>query len=110
MSEMYADYLEEFGVKHMYHYEKGFAIYEVTGHECYISEIYVKPEFRDQNIAKELQSSVAKIAVEHGCTRLLGSVIVSAPHSSRNLSMLFKDGFKLDSATANFIVVSKEII
>jgi|SRR5271165_3158305 len=109
MSEMYADYLKEFSAKHMFYNDKGFTIYEINGEDCYIQEIYVRPEFRDQNVAKELQTEVTKIAKELGCKRLLGSVIPSVKQSSRNLSMLLKDGFKLNSSSMNFIVVSKDI-
>lgn len=109
MSEMYADYLKEFSVKHMFYNDKGFAIYEINDQDCYIQEIYVKPEFRDCKVAKELQAEVTKIAQEKGCTRLLGSVIPSIKQASTNLSMLLKDGFKLDSSSVNFIVVSKDI-
>ncbi len=110
MSEMYADYLEEFGAKHMFHNDKGFIIYSVNGTDCYMEEIYVKPEHRDCKVAKELQAEVTKIVKQQGCTRLLGSVIVSTPNSSTSLGMLFKDGFKLVSATTNFILISKEIV
>jgi GNAT superfamily N-acetyltransferase len=107
--EMYADYLEEFSVKHMFHNDKGFAIYEITLADCYISEIYVKPEFRDCKVAKELQAEVTKIALAKGCTRLLGSVIPSVNQSSMSMAMLLKDGFKIDSASTNFIVLYKDI-
>src|SRR5271166_5628584 len=110
MSEMYADYLEEFSIKHMFYNDKGFAIYEITGQDCYIQEIYVKPEFRDCKVAKDLQVEVTKIAKGKGCTRLLGSVVPSVKQSSMSMAMLLKDGFKLDSSTINFIVVSKQIV
>jgi GNAT superfamily N-acetyltransferase len=109
MSEMYADYLEELGVKKMVYNDKGFAIYCITNQDCYIEEIYVKPEFRDQDVTKGLEAEITEVAKSKGCTRLLGSVIPSLKISSRNLGILFKDGWKLDSSSLNFIIVSKEI-
>ena len=87
--EMYADYLKEIGIKNMYHNDKGFAIYGIAGQDCYLEELYVKPECRGTSTATELADAVVQIAKDNGCTRLLGSVMPTYPAATNNLKIFF---------------------
>lgn len=108
--EMYADYLEELGVKHMYvHQDKGFAIYEVSTTDCYMEELYVKPEFRGTKVATEIADAIVAIAKEKGCSRLLGSVLPNYRKATNNMKIFLHYGMKIESSSLNFILLSKEI-
>jgi GNAT superfamily N-acetyltransferase len=107
--EMYADYLSEIGIKKMYHNDKGFAIYGISGADCYLEELYVKPEHRGTSAATELADSIVKIAKDSGCVRLLGSVIPTFPASTTNMKIFLHYGMKVESCSLNFILLSKGI-
>lgn len=105
----FGKYLTEVKGKNIYEADYGFATYSFLNDDCYIEDIYIDKEQRSAGKARELGNEIAKIAIAKGCKRLLGSVIVSVPNSTHNLSILMDEGYKLDSATNNFIVVAKDL-
>jgi hypothetical protein len=107
--DMYASYLEELGAKHLYRNEKGFVIYSFIDKSCYLEEIYILPEYRGKKEFAELSDAVTLIAKEKGCNKLLGSVIPTINNSTRSVGMLLSYGAKLESASNNFILFSKDI-
>ena len=54
--------------------DKGWASYKITGQECYIDQIYIKTDFREDKAATELADKVVKLAKEKGCCVLIGTV------------------------------------
>jgi hypothetical protein len=108
--DLYAAYLEELGAKHLFRNEKGFVLYSFAQDYCYLEEIFILPEFRGKKEFAVLSDSVAKIAKEKGCKRLLGSVIPTINNSTRSVSMMISYGAKLISSTNNYILFEKEIV
>lgn len=106
---LYAEYIEELGLKHMYETEKGFIIYSFLDDGCYLEDVYVAKAFRDQKVAKQLYDEISVIAKEKGCKRLFTSVLTTVKNSTRNLQILLHYGMKLQSVTNNFILLSKEL-
>ena len=90
---MYKDYIEEkFGSKlHVEDY--GFIQYELNeGGECYISEMYLKPEFRATTKAVEIADRVVEIVKELGYTVVTGSVCLEANGATHSIMSLIKWG------------------
>lgn len=88
---------------------KGFAVYSIGGDECYISEIYVAPEYRQEGVASEMADRIGEIAKEEGCKYLTGTVNPSANKSHESLLVLLGYGFKLLAAKENLIIFKKEL-
>jgi hypothetical protein len=108
--DLYAAYLEELGAKKLYRNDKGFVIYSFVDENIYLEEIYILPEHRGKKEFAILSDSMNEIAKQHGCKKMLGSVIPSINNSTRSLGMMLAYGAKLVSATNNFIVFEKEVI
>lgn len=107
---LYADYLNELGVRQIIEIESGFATYKITGNECYIIDIYVRPESRKLNLAASLADMIAEKAKEAGCTYLLGSVDLNSKKCSESLKVLLAYGFKLAKCEPQGIYLVKEIV
>lgn len=107
--EMYRDYLREREGADLIWNEKGWAAFRVIGPECYISEIYVKPEFRRQSVASKLADEITEMAKEVGCTHLTGTVCPQAEGADDSLKALQGYGMRLYSSSEEKIVFIKEI-
>lgn len=106
---MYADYVNERGVKRIEETQNGFATYLITGQECYIEDIYVRPEARKSHVASALADSIAEKAKLQGCRYLTGSVVPTANGSTDSCIVLLSYGFKLLRSESNVIWFVKEI-
>lgn len=108
--KLYEEYLKEIdNNRHVYYDETGFATYNIVGEECYIEDIYVKPEFRRSHKASKIADKIVEIAKERQCKYLTGSVIPSAANAERSLKVLLGYGLRLEKAENNIIWFIKEI-
>lgn len=108
--KLFKSYLEEkMPNRRVIFNEHGFIIYNLVKTECYIEELYVVPEFRQQKIATKLADEVAAIAKEAGCYYLSAQVPVENLDSAQSLRVQLAYGFKLHSANDNVIILTKEI-
>ena len=89
--------------------EKGFAVYSYTDDYVYIEEIYVKPEFRKENIASQLSEAIQQEAKDNGCLRMLGSVSASAEGSTDSIRVLLAHGMTLMSSQDDLIWFYKDL-
>lgn len=87
--------------------EKGFASYIISGEECYIKDIWVHQEYRNQYIASKIADDVSEIAKKAGCKYLTGSVSPAAHMATDSVKVLIAYGFKLHSAVNNGIFFRK---
>ena len=106
---LFAAYLKEREGVNLLETDKGFAIYVITGNECYIRDIYVKPEFRKEKVASHLADLICEKAREAGCKVLTGSVCPTTKGSTASLQVLLGYGMRLHSATANLIIFIKDL-
>ena len=105
----FAEYIKERQGKEIIEDENGFATYYYVGPDCYIEDIYVTPEKRKSGVASLYANEIAKIAIEKNCLNLIGSVKPSANGSTESLKVLLAYGFKLHSATEDFIWFKKKL-
>lgn len=88
---------------------EGFATYKITAPECYIRDIYVRPEFRDKDIAKQMLDKICKIAKEQNCNHITGSVDTNDKNATTNLKAAFVYGYKILKNSYSMILLIKEI-
>lgn len=106
----FADYLSEFSNKSVIETEYGFATYSFPDKEtCYIEDIYVAPTSRKSKECYKMADQIVSIALERGCSKLLGSVVPAAKNSTISLKVLLGYGMTLDSSSNNFILFRKAI-
>ena len=109
MESNYALYIKEREGKEIIEDSKGFATFTINEDNCYIVDIFVKEEYRQENIASKYADEITMIAKENGCKYLTGSVCPKAHGSDTSLKVLLAYGFKLESSVNNFIYFRKEI-
>lgn len=106
---LYGDYIKEREDKEIIEDQYGFATFVFLPEHCYIVDIYVKPEFRKQNIASKYADQITVMARERGYSKLLGSVAMKAHGVTTSLRVLLAYGFKLQESNADMIYLVKEI-
>jgi len=111
MKSKYAEYIKERLGKEIYEDARGFATYYFVPHmnACYLEDIYVEPVNRRKGVASLYADVVTEIAKEHGCTKLIGSVVPKTSGATGSLKALLSYGFMLDSCDNNVIYLVKEI-
>lgn len=109
---LYAEYIKEREGKSVLETDNGFATYAFCGsnkEECYIIDIYVKPEKRKDGEATKLANTIAEIAKQFGCKYLSGSVDPQANGATESLKVLLSYGFSLVGIGNNLIWFRKDI-
>jgi GNAT superfamily N-acetyltransferase len=90
---MWKDYIKERENLDTYENEKGFLTYEINHGVCFMSDIYVKPEYRNTSAAFKLYMAVKNIAIDEGCTGIRGQVDRSLPGWEKSLQLMERLGF-----------------
>jgi len=106
---LFAQYVENRKAGHVLEWEQGFIWYEIIGSECYAKEVYVEPVARNTGLVRDMEAELIGIAREAGCTHISGSVIPTNPTSTDSLKFMLAMGYRLRSASHNFISFVKEI-
>lgn len=89
--------------------DDAFASYRIVGEECYIREIWVRPELRKTGLASDIADQIAVIAKERGCAFLSGSVNTLGNKPTESTKVLLAYGFKISGAVPNGILFKKEL-
>ncbi len=108
----YANYIKERDGKSVIENGHGFVVYKMFPNqkECYIEDMYVKPESRMKGIGKEFLDQVIKIAKAEGMA-MVTSIIRPSQRSVAKGSMMaqLKVGFIIVAARNDEIIMAKEI-
>lgn len=108
---LYSAYIRERTNKDIIEIPEGFVVYEfINNTTVYIEEIFVLPEHRRSDIARDLANQVLGIAKEKGYSKVLGSVDTRARNAEDSIKVLLAYGMTLDSANQNLIIFKKDII
>lgn len=90
---MWKAYVKERENLDTYENEHGFITYEIHDGLCFMSDIYVKPEFRNSTAAFKLWKAVKNIAIDAGCALIRGQVDASTPGHEQSLNFMLRLGF-----------------
>lgn len=106
--QMWADYIKEKENKDCFQCETGFVtylIYDVEGHnELYISDMYVKPEFRNTGAGRSLIKEIERIAKEQNCKKMTAAIWLSNKNPEGPLVADIKYGFRISHVANNNII------
>lgn len=105
---MYKDYIKEREGKDTLETEYGFIIYELTENDLFIGDIYVKPEFRKQNIGKTLIDTVESYAKTLNVKIAYAMVDTRALNFNNSLSFALSIGYTINKITDNRLIFLKK--
>jgi ribosomal protein S18 acetylase RimI-like enzyme len=107
---MYGDYIRERTSDHYKETDKGWVTYRYLNEkQCYIIDIYTRPDFRQTGAASTLADLVVEEAKSKGCSELIGTVVPSMKNSTISLKVLFAYGMDLQSCHDNVIICKKDL-
>lgn len=106
---LYSDYLAETGQRGIVESDSGFATYQIAGVECYIVDIYIKPEHRKSGQASNLANQITEIAKAQGCKYLTGTTNTSFKDPTSSMKTLLSYGFRFLKQEPSLIWFVKEI-
>lgn len=92
---LFADYVRERERKDVYEDQDGFVTFIIEGPECYITDIYVRPEARKKGHGTLMVNHVAKYAASNGCTYLKGSIDPKTWGATDSMKAHLAYGFEL---------------
>ena len=114
MQSMFADYYKEELGWDCIQNEYGFIFYFLNSSapECYISGLYIKPEYRKTIEAKKLFSSVVDIARENNC-EFITAQIACGPNREEKATKIMRCylamGFKVVNANGSQILLKYDL-
>jgi ribosomal protein S18 acetylase RimI-like enzyme len=106
---LYSEYISELRDLQIIEKDYGYITYNFQQDAVYIEELFIRKDFRHSGLGQELGSTVEQIAREKGMKKLLCTVIPTNKNSTYAIASYIKWGFKLDSSTNNFILLTKDI-
>lgn len=105
---LYADYIKERENFKIIETDYAFVSFKFFDGECYIRDVYVKPEYRKQGVASQLVDAIAALAKDK-CKYLTTSVSPIANGSQDSLNACIAYGFKLLRSDNQLIYLIKEL-
>lgn len=106
---LYSEYIKERAGIDTLETENGFMSYRIQGKECFINDVYVRPEHRLTGEGARMLGAVIAIAKEQGCSLLTSTVCPMAKGSTESLKAVLASGFSLWESTTNLISFKREI-
>jgi ribosomal protein S18 acetylase RimI-like enzyme len=106
---LWADYHKETEGHSVHETERGFIRYSCEPPNCYIHDLYVRPECRRSGHGTELADVVAERARESGCTYLWSRVGLGSATAQEALKANLAYGFMVREAQNGFMIMSKDI-
>lgn len=106
---LYSEYIKEREGIETVESDRGFATFLFQDKECYIKDIYVRPEYRKTDEASTMANIIAEVAKRQGCKYLTGSVAPNTKGATESMKVLLAYGFKLAKSTPELIWFFKEL-
>lgn len=104
---LWADYHKERLLRDTIEKEYGFITYAIRDKECFIADIYIKPDLRQIKLASELVDAVFAIAKQKDCEYVTCSVILDTTSPELSAKSALGYGFKFINAHNNIITFKK---
>ncbi len=106
---LYELYLSERQGAEIIDLKDGFVSFKIQGKECFILDIFVRPELRVQKLGSRLIQMVSEKAKAQGCSFLSATICPQARGATDAMASAIRVGFKIHSAGLNCIIITKEL-
>lgn len=110
MPSLYSEHIKEREGFEIVETDFGFASYKYYDQECYIRDVYIKPEFRRSRQASKLLDTIQTIAKSSGCKFITTTVSSQYPNITGNTKAILKYGFEIAKVIQDVIWFKKDII
>lgn len=109
-TSLYGNYISERSNGKILENDFGFIAYRTDQGECYIIEMYIKPEFRRSKKGTELFSELELIARKERSRRIVAGIYIEDACSTITIAAAISAGFKIFSANGGIIQIEKPVI
>jgi predicted GNAT superfamily acetyltransferase len=106
---LFANYLLEREGAKILENESGFLIYKITGEECFIKDLCVSKDVRQQSKCRDLIASLSGIAKQAGAKYLTGNIFIKDKGHMVTLIAAHALGFKLVGANNDVLMILKDL-
>lgn len=106
---LYARYISERAHGQIIENDSGFIVYRSDSADCYVIEIYVRPECRRSGKGRELFNELESRAISAGCKKITGGIYLEDSQYKSILAAVLHGGFSIKSANGGIIYVEKEL-
>lgn len=106
---LYAEYIKEREGFELLSNEHGFISYRFIGDIMFLSDIFVKKEFRRSGEGASLIEDVLFLAKDNGCKQIMAEVQIATFTCSESLKSALNYGFKVISSNGSTIVIGMEV-
>lgn len=108
-STLYAKLIAERANGKVIEDEFGFLTYRCDGSECFLIDIYVVPEKRSSGHGRSLIDRLVEAAKDSGAFIISSNVYLSDPGATNTLLAAIMVGFRVASANAGVLFLTKEV-
>lgn len=106
---LFGDYILETRGKNILENDGGFATYSFHENECYIEDVYIVPEERNNGHLLEMLEEMKVIARAHECKSLITTINCLFKNPTRALRSCLGCGFKIDKSLNDIIILRMEL-
>ena len=106
---LFSEYVKETKQMDIIEDEQGFVTFLVSGEDCYIADLFIRPQFRRKHKAFSFGDELKQIAKDKGCKNLVTTVNTTNVDPSTPLKGILAFGFKVISANNNIILAKMEL-
>lgn len=89
--------------------ENGFVIYKIRGNECFLIDIEIDAEKREQGCARKMIEKLESAAKANGCNFISADIFLQDPNASLTIIAALKVGFKILNGSQSAVLIVKEI-
>lgn len=106
---LYAKYIEEREGAKIIENDYGYLTYKLRSPECFLANIFVLPEYREEGIGGVLLSALEKEAKINACHVITANIDLKSKLATGTLIAAVKAGFQVISANNDILLIAKEI-
>ena len=102
---LYAQYLKERQEAEILENENGFIIYKINQDECFIIDMFIRPEIRGLGQGNDLVRHLKQIAIANGCKAITANIHLADKNANKTLLAGLHAGFKVIRAENNILLI-----
>lgn len=109
MSSLYFQYIKERENLDFVEIEEGFFTYKINGDECYLNNVFLKPEHRGTPATIKIMNKIIEAAQSRDCKLISANVYLNDHGFHRTIKSALKLGFSFVLAQNNCVTIVKKL-
>lgn len=91
---LYSEYIKERENKHIIEFDNAFVSYKINNNFLFIEDMYIRSEYRRNNIGKLLDTMIQYEAINNKCNYIICSVSIFANNFVNSIRVIKHSGYK----------------